>query len=615
MTAIESQYDTGEIHPVTPPFFTDRGVMIRMAESRLSYDRDQVRERTDLLALIGQHVALKKRGGNYLGLCPFHQEKSPSFTVDPAKGFWHCFGCGKGGDAFNFIMTLERLTFPEALERLAERAGVQPIESAVAPQRKEERDLLLEVNAAAAAAFRKALEGKAGVMARTYLEKRGLSAADAARFGLGYAPASWDALTGHLRGRGFSGEVMAKADLARARSSGDGFIDRFRNRLMIPIADRQGRVIAFGGRALAAEDNPKYLNTGETPVFHKGRTLYALHLALDTIKKRNRVIVTEGYFDVIACHLAGFTEAVATLGTALSEDHVRDLRRLAEQIYLIFDADSAGINAALRGQAMFRQAGANVRIVRLPAGHDPDTLLREGGADAFERCLADALSPVEFELEQLVRQFPERDTDSRIRLVRAAAASLQSLPRLERAEYALWLIDRWLGGTRGDVTELQRAILGEVAALERGQRPAPATTRASAAPEAPLERQVVAMMVQNAAFAEQTLGVLPAEAFTHAGYRAVCDALRGMLDAGQTPDARRVVTEEEVLAATIAALAVAELPDDAPDALLARLRDEHERRTLHPPDDPLRDPEATRAWMTKLRERSRRVQERGGYDS
>ena len=600
-----------------------------MPDGRLSYDKDQVRERIDLLALIGQYVALKKRGGRYVGLCPFHQEKTPSFGVDPTKGFWHCFGCGKGGDGFNFLMEIEHLTFPEALERLAERAGIRPIEVLDAPKRKEERDFLFEVNAAAAAAFRKAMLGKAGAAVRAYLENRGITLAHAERFGLGYAPAQWDALTKHLRERGFSIEVMQQADLARARSSGDGCYDRFRNRLMIPIHDRQGRVVAFGGRALSAEDQPKYLNTGDTPVFNKGRTLYALHLAIDGMKQRDRAIVTEGYFDAVACHLAGFTEAVATLGTALSDDHVRELRRFAEKIYLVFDADSAGINAALRGQALFRAAGTEVRIVRLPAGHDPDTLIREGGAEAFERCLAESLSPVTFELDRLVQQHPGRDTENRLRLFRASAAVLQPLPRLERVEYSLWLIDRWLGGARGDVTELQQAILSEVAALDRAPRrreptpPAPGPTDADAptpAPppaEVPLERELLAVMVQQPDYAQRAVAELSMEAFTHPGYRAVFAALHRMAGAGTIPDARYIVNDDDAIAATVAALALYDLPaqQGTLEGLIARLLEEYERRTLAPPPDPLADREAYRAWERKQHERSQRNKQRGGYES
>ncbi len=584
-----------------------------MPETRQRFDIDQVRERTDLLAVIGQQVALKKRGGRYTGLCPFHQEKTPSFSVDPAKGFWHCFGCGKGGDAFSYLMQLEKLTFMEAVERLAERAGIRPLLEIEPPQRKEERDFLFEVNAAAADAFRKALRGRAGEQARAYLARRGITAEHADRFGLGYAPAGWDALVSHLGGRNFGMPIMVKAGLALARTSGEGHIDRFRNRLMIPIYDRRNRVIAFGGRALTAQDQPKYLNTAETPIFHKGQTLYALNLAGDAIGKRGRAIITEGYFDAIACHLAGFAETVATLGTALGEEHVQILRRLAERIYLVFDADSAGVNAALRSQALFREAGADVRIVRLPDGHDPDTLLREKGTDAFERCLAEALSPVEFELELLVRQHPEQDAEGRVRLFRAAAKILHPLPALERAEYAARLVDRWLGGSRGDVMQLQQAMLSEVAALDHGPRRRPAATTPAPSSEAPaadlpLERELMTAMVQDQQFASRAVAQIPPDAFAHPAYRAVFEGLRGLAAAGKPADARRIVSADDQLVVTIAALAVREpLPveDLSPDAMAKRMCEEYEERQDRQPSD-IDDPDALQAWTMRLRQRKQR---------
>lgn len=591
-----------------------------MAENRLRYDAEQVRERTDLLSLIGQHIALKKRGGRYTGLCPFHQEKTPSFSVDPQKGFWHCFGCGKGGDAFNFIMQLEHLSFPEAVERLAERAGVRPVETTTyAPQRKEERDLLFEVNAAAAAAFGKALAGRAGAPARRYLEQRGIGPVQFARFGLGYAPAGWDALVTHLAKARYSPELLVKAGLALTRSQGNGQIDRFRNRLMIPIHDRQGRTVAFGGRALTPDDQPKYLNTAETPVFYKSRTLYALHLAADTMASRGRAIVTEGYFDVIACHLAGFTEAVATLGTALGEEHVQVLRRLAERVYLVFDADSAGINAALRSQQLFRDAEMDVRIVRLPAGHDPDTLLRQEGASAFERCLEEALAPVDFELERLRVQFPLEDAESRVRFFRAAAKVLQPLSKLERAEYAARTIDRALG-VRGDISGLQQALLAEVTSLDRAavRRPdarerAASEAPVAARPDVPLEREVLTVLVQNAEFARQMIPNIEADAFTHEKYRAVFCALREQVDRGLPPDVSRLIISDDSVASMIAALVVREpLPSygTSPDGMVQRLQEEHERRQSQPREFSLDDRAAVEAFMARVRERSSRTAKR-----
>jgi DNA primase catalytic core len=598
-----------------------------MTDSRQTYDREQVLARTDLVALIGQTVTLRKRGGRFVGLCPFHAEKTPSFGVDPQKGFWHCFGCGKGGDAFTFVMQLEHLSFPEALERLAERAGVPPIE--VSPQqqvRKEERDFLLEANAAAALAFCKALKGPMGAGARAYLEQRGITPEMAERFGLGYAPPKWDALTGHLRQRGFSEDVLVKAGLSLPpRQDGDRLIDRFRNRVMIPIHDRRGRVIAFGGRAMSAEDNPKYLNTAETPVFHKSNTLYALHWAGPTMSQKGRAIVTEGYFDVIACHLAGFTEAVATLGTALGEEHVQILRRLADRVYLVYDADSAGLNAALRGQAIFREAGVDVRIVRLPGGHDPDSLLREQGTEAFERCLADALPPVAFELERLLAQNPERDSEGRLRLFRAAAKVLQPLPRLERAEYAEWLIEHWAGGARGDVAQLQQAILSEVTALDRKARyPSRAGNPAredDVPPPTPLanlhgyilELEAATAMVRDAGFASDVIMALPADVFTVADYRAVYQALNRLAEAGAVPDARRI--DDDRLTPLISGLAVREMDPSITEfaPLLARLKDEHEKRQIQPAEYSLDDRPGAEALRRRKQEDSDRNKKSLGF--
>ena len=588
-----------------------------MAETRTQYDIDQVRERTDVLTLIEQYVSLRKRGGRHIGLCPFHQEKTPSFGVDVQKGFWHCFGCGKGGDAFTFIMEMEKLTFGEAVERLAERAGLQPIATTLfTQQRKEERDFLYEINAATAQAFSAALRGNSGGEARKYLAQRGISAEQAARFGLGYAPAGWDKLVSHLQKRKFSNALLVKAGVALERSSGDGYVDRFRNRLMIPIYDRQGRVVAFGGRALAADDQPKYLNTAETPIFQKSRMLYALNWASDAISKRGRAIVTEGYFDVIACHLGGFTEAVATLGTALGEEHVRMLRRFAERVYLVFDADSAGIDAALRSQLLFRQAEMDVRIVRLPAGHDPDTLLREQGAEAFERYLTESLSPVEFELEQLVAQHPARDSEGRLRLFRAAAKLLQPLPKLDRAEYAVRLIERAIG-SQGNVRDLQQALLGEIANLDRasqqrGGRAAPAVEKTMLPRDMPLERELLAAMVHDVDFAMTATTLIPAEAFTLPRYQKVFCAFDALVTGGKAPDARLIISDDEEIAATLAGLAMYDgIPLNGEQAmtLIDRLQEEHERRMLTPQALPL-EREVVDPFTERLQQLSQRATER-----
>lgn len=591
-----------------------------MPDMHQRYDIDLVRERTDLLALIGQYVTLRQRGTRHVGLCPFHQEKSPSFGVDPQKGFWHCFGCGKGGDAFTFLMEMEKLTFMETVERLAERAGIRPQETHEAAHRKEERDFLFEVNTEAAAAYAAALRGAAGKAARAYLDGRGITPEQAQRFGLGYAPAGWDSLVTHLPKRGFSVELMAKAGLVLARTNGDGYIDRFRHRLMIPIFDRQGRVVAFGGRALRPEDNPKYLNTSETPIFHKSRMLYALNWAAETIGKRGRAIITEGYFDVIACHLAGFTEAVATLGTALGEEHVRILRRYAERVYLVFDGDSAGVNATLRSQALFRQAEMDVRIVCLPGGHDPDTFLRERGADAFEGCLTGALSPVDFELNRLVQQHPAEDAESTLRLLRASAKILQPLPRLERDEYSMRLCERVRGSRGGDLAELQRALLSEVSALDRAPRGSqPAVAPASSAPasiDTPIEFEVLTAMIQHPDFAITASTLIPAAAFSVIKYREIFESIDKLISNDNHFDVSLMVFEDEITAALVSNLALREMLPLAPGQytlLMDRLLEEHEKRMAKPEEIPL-ERAAADSFSSQHQLRSERKKMRDYFD-
>ncbi|MEI7832303.1 MAG: toprim domain-containing protein, partial [bacterium] len=434
----------------------------------------------------------------------------------------------------------------------------------------------------------------------------------------------WDSLVKHLTGRNYSTDVLVKSGLALERTRGDGYNDRFRNRLMIPIADRQGRVIAFGGRALSKEDNPKYLNTAETAIFSKSRTLYGLHLASKTMADKGRAIVTEGYFDTIACHLAGFTEAVATLGTALGEEHVQMLRRhvgASGRIYLVYDGDSAGVNAALRGQALFRAAGVDVRIALLPPQHDPDTLLREGGPAALEQYLANALSPTAFELERLLKTQPAADIEGRARLFHAAAEVLLPLPALERMEYSAWLVERVIrAGALGDMSLLQQELLNETKALERNPRPAapvpPPAELPPSAPltpqrEVPLEREVMTLMVQQPDFAALVIGQFTAEVFTHPYYRAVFQQFATMAAAGQPLEVSHIRSEDEAVTTTISCLAVREtIPLDnlSPQSMLDRLRDAYETRRHAPPD--LNDPEALRAFTARLREKSKRVAKR-----
>ena len=360
-----------------------------------------VRERASLIEVVSDVVALRRRSRNAVGLCPFHGEKTPSFNVSEERGFFHCFGCGEHGDVFAFVMKTQALTFPEAVRRVAERFGVPLPEEAGEPAQR--REPLAAVNAAAAAFYRGELRGSGGARAQAYLRERGLAEETIERFALGWAPGAGEALARHLRAQGLPLDDALTAGLVLRRDRPDGragVFDRFRERVMFPITDTSGKVIAFGGRILpgrpaGGDPPPKYLNSAESPIFRKGHTLYGLALARDAIRKADRAIVVEGYLDVIALAQAGIGEVVAPLGTALTADQLRLLRRFTETVVACFDGDPAGRRAAARSFPVFLEAGLWGRGAFLPAGEDPDTFVRAQGREALEHVLAAAEPLVE----------------------------------------------------------------------------------------------------------------------------------------------------------------------------------------------------------------------------
>ncbi|MBX2799130.1 MAG: DNA primase [Myxococcales bacterium] len=351
---------------------------------------DAVRERTDIAEVIERHVALKRRGRNLVGLCPFHQEKTPSFNVIPDKAIFHCFGCQTGGDVFKFLMLLEGLSFGEAVRELASAAGVEIQERELTPaelRAHRKRATLFDVLEAASQFFEAQLWTRPeGAAAREYLQRRQMTEETSRKGRLGWAPGGWTNLIDHMHGQGYRPEQLADAGLARPRQSGSGFYDTLRERLVIPIRDQRGRTIAFGGRLLEG-DGPKYLNTPETRLYQKSKVLFGLDQARGPIQQRGRVLIVEGYFDVLSLHQAGFGEAVATCGTALTPDHLERIRRLAKDVILLMDADEAGLRAAERALPAFVDAGIQPWRLTLPGAKDPDDLVREGGPEALEAAL------------------------------------------------------------------------------------------------------------------------------------------------------------------------------------------------------------------------------------
>lgn len=359
---------------------------------------EEIRRRCDLVTLVSQVVELRPRGRHLVGLCPFHPERTPSFYVTPERQLFRCFGCNAAGDVFSFVMRREGLSFAEAVEALARRVGVELRPATAAERRRRAlRDRYIEALTAAAEEYRRALlHGEEGTRAREYLRRRGVDEETAERFGLGYAPPAGDWLCRRLSRLGWEGEVLERAGLAFPGR--DGLRDRFVDRLMFPIRDEAGHVVGFGGRVLG-EGQPKYLNSPETVVFSKRRVWFGLDLARPALRGGGAAIVMEGYMDVIAAHQAGFTTAVASLGTALSADQAQLLRRYAEEVVVAYDADAAGAQATWRSLDILQRAGLRVRVARIPAGKDPDEFLRASGAEAFGEVLAGAPSLVHYAFE------------------------------------------------------------------------------------------------------------------------------------------------------------------------------------------------------------------------
>ena len=392
-----------------------------------------VRDRVDIVDLVGRYVSLKKAGRSYKGLCPFHHEKSPSFVVTPERGTWHCFGCGEGGNAFAFLMRHENLTFPKTIRSLAAKLGIK-----IPKNDTGERSVLegvLRANALAQEYYQRALAGEEGRAARDYLAGRGLGPEESSRFGIGFAPDRWEGVVEVLRRAHIGGDVAERAGLARARSGG-GCYDLLRGRVVFPIQDARGRVIAFGGRAMSAGQDPKYLNTPESPVFRKREALYGLPGALEPMRRADRAIVVEGYFDQIALARAGLGEAVATCGTALTEEHAKSLSRRTRNVVLLFDGDEAGQRAMLRALEVLLPAGLRVRAAALPGGADPDDYLKREGAEALRQLVESAPPALEVAIARAAAagcRTPWERADA----VRAVTPLLVLVPDpVERGEFA-----------------------------------------------------------------------------------------------------------------------------------------------------------------------------------
>lgn len=357
---------------------------------------EEIKSRLDIVEVISEYVSLKKAGQNYKALCPFHTEKTPSFMVSPSRQIYHCFGCGSGGDIFTFLIKYESLSFEEAVEVLSKRAGITLKRFQIDTVKKGERETLLNLHRDALLFYQKVLPQSPE--ATGYLRKRGINSEAERLFSIGYAPQKVDALFSYLKNKGYEVELIRKAGLVSSGSK--GYYDTFRGRIIFPIFDLNGNIIAFGGRVLSEGEEPKYLNSPETPIFNKGTVLYGLNLAKESIKKLGYAILAEGYFDVITLHIYGFSNTVAPLGTAFTQEHGRLIKRFVGDVILLFDGDPAGMRAAKNVMGILLQGGLNVKVLPLPEGEDPDSLLRKQGKEAFGDLLNNALPLVDFFMMQ-----------------------------------------------------------------------------------------------------------------------------------------------------------------------------------------------------------------------
>jgi DNA primase len=452
---------------------------------------DRVKQQADIVRVVGEYVRLKKSGQNFTGLCPFHSEKTPSFAVHPVKQIYHCFGCGAGGDVFKFVMEMERCEFPEAIRTVAEKCGIAlPQRRESSPEERKEqtqRTALVEMHKEAAAFFRKQLEGTAeGKAARAYLADRGLDAETMARFGIGYAPSGGDVLLRHLRGK--FPEALLDVSGLTSRDPGGRRYDKFRRRIMFPIANESGKVVAFGGRALG-DEMPKYLNSPETPIYVKSSVLYHLDRAKEAMRQLDAVVLVEGYMDAIAVARAGVSNVIASCGTSLTETQVKLLSRFTRRVIVNYDPDTAGQAATERSLTILLEQNCDARVLALPGGKDPDSFIRSEGAKAYTKLLGEAPPYLDYLIGRAQR-LGIATAEEKLRAVNFLLPYVQRIPNaLLRSEWA----SRISQGLRVEQPVLREAL--RRAATERHSQ---VKTHAALAarPGQPAERRLVKLLME-----------------------------------------------------------------------------------------------------------------------
>lgn len=521
-----------------------------MAKGRIvPEDLQALRDRADIVEVVGGYLKLRRTGRIFKGLCCFHQEKTPSFTVDPAKGLYYCHGCSRGGDVFRFVQEADGLTFSESAQRLADRFGVNLRFDGPAEPPGQRTGLLL-ANKLAAGYFAGLLtDAPEAEGARRYLQGRGFTAQDAAHWGLGFAPRGRDTLYRHLLQRGLNSQQVVDAGLVLVTEEG-AHRDRFRGRIIFPVSSLTGDVVGFGARAMG-DDQPKYLNSPETPLYQKSRILFGLDRAKAEIVRRGFAMVTEGYTDVMALHQVGFANAVATCGTALGEEHFALLKRFCERVVLAFDADAAGAVASERGFGIHAKVGLEVLVTPLPAGKDPADVALEGGREAVEPLVERATPLMRFVLEKEISRHNLDSAEGKARAVRAAVGLLSWEPhQVARGEHALWVANRVGVGQYQVETVLRESAQSGGSAQSGPSRPAGPKRSPG---HVKVEREALSILLDSPERLRQAMGFLKNEHFTQPDHRVLFGALA------------------ELAARPVAGTVMDELPDDESRSFAAEL--------------------------------------------
>lgn len=507
---------------------------------------DEVVSRSDIVDIISGYIKLKKNGSSYVGLCPFHNEKSPSFSVSPGKQLYHCFGCGVGGNVITFVMEYENYTFLEAVKYLADKAGMQLPETSYSEEEKKNRDLkakLLEINKIAATYYYHQLKAENGKIGLSYLQKRGLSDTTINRFGLGYAGQTGNALYQYLKSKGYDDALLKETGLFTYER---GIHDKFWNRVMFPIMDINNKVIGFGGRVMG-DAKPKYLNSPETKLFDKSRNLYGLNAA--RISRKSNMIICEGYMDVISLHQAGFTQAVASLGTALTPGQAALMKRYTDNVLITYDSDAAGVKAALRAIPILKEAGLTTKVINMQPYKDPDEFIKALGAEAFQERIDKAENSFMYEIDVLEKEYDRTDPAESTKFEREAAAKLVTFrEKLERENYMRAVCDRFHIELQG-MRELVASLGSKEGILRRTEYPSAPGQQRAAAPKKKkedgvrqAEKILLTWMIEDAGIFEKVKEYISPQDFVNPLFKDVADKLYAQYESGSLNPAAIIST-------------------------------------------------------------------------